>query len=48
MAAGMADHVWELSELVGILESKERALFGTEENKRGSYKKLRTRYDDSK
>jgi IS1 family transposase len=39
MEAGLADHVWELSELVGLLESREMALVGTEENKRGPYRK---------
>jgi IS1 family transposase len=39
MEAGLADHVWELSELVGILEAKERAVIGTDENKRGPYRK---------
>lgn len=39
MEAGIADHVWELAELVGILEAQERATVGTEANKRGPYKK---------
>jgi IS1 family transposase len=38
MEAGLADHVWELSELVGLLEAKERAVIGTEANKRGPYR----------
>lgn len=39
MEAGVADHVWTIDELVGLLEAKEAAIIGTEENKRGPYKK---------
>ncbi|MBL8999987.1 MAG: DDE-type integrase/transposase/recombinase [Phycisphaerae bacterium] len=39
MEAGLADHVWELAELVGLMEAKERAAVGTEANKRGPYQK---------
>lgn len=39
MEAGIADHVWTVEELVGILEAKEAAVIGTEANKRGPYKK---------
>lgn len=39
MQAGLADHVWELAELVGLLEARELALVGTEANKRGPYRK---------
>ena len=38
MEAGLADHVWELSELVGLLEAREMAKVGTEANKRGRYR----------
>ena len=38
MEAGIADHVWEIAELVGILEERERAIIGTEANERGPYK----------
>lgn len=38
MEAKLADHVWELAELVGILKARERAIIGTEVNKRGSYR----------
>jgi len=39
MEAGLADHVWEIEELVGLLEAKELAAVGTEANKRGPYRK---------
>lgn len=39
MEAGISDHVWSVEELVGLLEAKEAAVIGTEENKRGPYKK---------
>lgn len=42
MEAGLADHVWELDELVGLLEARERAVVGTEANKRGPYRKAET------
>ncbi len=38
MEAGLSNHVWGLSELVGLLEAKERATIGTEANKRGPYR----------
>lgn len=38
MEAGISDHVWELSELVSLLESEEKALVGTAENRRGPYR----------
>jgi IS1 family transposase len=38
MEAGITSHVWEIEELVGLLEAKEQAVVGTEENKRGPYK----------
>lgn len=38
MQAGLADHVWELEELVGLLDSRERETIGTEANKRGPYR----------
>jgi len=37
--AGVSDLVWTTLELVGILEVKEKAMIGTEENRRGPYKK---------
>jgi IS1 family transposase/lambda repressor-like predicted transcriptional regulator len=39
MEAGIADHVWTLEELVGLLEAEERAVIGTEKNRRGPYRK---------
>ncbi|QYK47376.1 MAG: DDE-type integrase/transposase/recombinase [Phycisphaeraceae bacterium] len=39
MEIGIADHVWELEELVGLLDAKELAPVGTDSNKRGPYKK---------
>lgn len=36
---GLADHVWTLAELVGLLEAEERALVGTDAMKRGPYRK---------
>lgn len=39
MEIGLADHVWELDELVALLECREMAVIGTEKNKRGSYRK---------
>ncbi len=39
MEAELSDHVWEVEELVGLLEAKETAIIGTEENKRGPYRK---------
>jgi len=42
MAAGITDHVWELEELVALLEAQERAVVGTEKNKRGPYRKQKT------
>lgn len=41
MAAGLADHVWPIDELVNVLEVQERAAIGTTTNKRGPYKKGR-------
>ncbi len=40
MAAGLSDHVWELSELIGLLETRERAIIGTDGNRRGPYRKI--------
>lgn len=45
MEAGIATHVWELEELVGLLEKAENAVVGTEANKRGPYKP-RTKVSD--
>lgn len=38
MAAGIADHIWSIEELVGLLEAAERASIGTEARQRGPYK----------
>lgn len=38
MAAGLTDHVWGLDELVALVESQERAVVGTDANKRGPYR----------
>jgi IS1 family transposase len=39
MEAGLANHVWEIEELVALLQTRERATIGTEANKRGPYRK---------
>jgi len=39
MEAGLSDHVWELAELVGLLEAQESATIGTAANRRGPYRK---------
>lgn len=39
MEAGLTDHVWEIEELVGLLEAEERKLIELGALKRGSYKK---------
>lgn len=41
MAAGLADHVWSLDELVDLLGAEERALVGTVALKRGEYQPRR-------
>lgn len=41
MEAGLADHIWTLEELVGLLEAGERGVIGTEANKRGPYKQFK-------
>lgn len=38
MQAGITDHVWEIEELVGLLESEEQAAIARGEMKRGKYK----------
>jgi IS1 family transposase len=38
MEAGIADHVWEIEELVALLESEEQAAIARGEMKRGKYK----------
>lgn len=38
MAAGLTDHAWTLDELVALVEAEERAVIGTEANKRGPYR----------
>ncbi|MHB1157934.1 MAG: hypothetical protein ACYC26_13995 [Phycisphaerales bacterium] len=45
MASGLSDHVRSIEELVGLLEAKEAAMIGTEENQRGPYKKSRFQTD---
>jgi hypothetical protein len=39
MQAGLTDHVWEIEELVGLLEAEERRMIESGEMKRGPYKK---------
>lgn len=39
MESGLANHVWELAELVGLLEAREMAVIGTAGNKRGPYRR---------
>lgn len=39
MEAGIAKSVWTLADMVGLLEAQERAIIGTEANKRGPYRK---------
>lgn len=41
MEAGLADHVWDLEELVGLLSARETAAIGTDANKRGPYRKAK-------
>jgi hypothetical protein len=38
MEAGIADHVWEIEELVALVENEERAAVARGEMKRGKYK----------
>ncbi|MCC6320384.1 MAG: IS1 family transposase [Phycisphaerales bacterium] len=38
MVLGVANRVWTIGDLVGLLEADERAIIGTEQNKRGLYK----------
>jgi len=38
MEAGLADHVWTMEELVGLMEARELAVVGTDQNKRGPYR----------
>ncbi len=42
MEAGLADHVWSLDELVGLLEAKEQAAIEAGSLKRGKYRKQNT------
>lgn len=39
MELGITDRVWTVDDLVGLLETSERSVIGTELNKRGSYRK---------
>lgn len=41
MAAGLTDHVWEIEELVGLIEANEQAQIAAGALKRGKYKKAR-------
>ncbi|HYE03806.1 MAG TPA: IS1 family transposase [Phycisphaerales bacterium] len=41
MELGIADHVWELDELVGLLEAREAAALASGSLKRGPYRKRR-------
>lgn len=37
--AEITDHIWEIEELVAVLEAQEKAIIGTAANKRGPYRK---------
>ena len=39
MQAGLADHVWEIEELVGLLEADEAKMIANGAMKRGKYQK---------
>lgn len=39
MEAGIADRVWDIADLVALMEAEEAAVVGTEANKRGPYRK---------
>ena len=39
MEAGIASRVWEIDDIVALLEAEELAVIGTDENNRGPYKK---------
>jgi hypothetical protein len=39
MEAGLADHVWELSEIAALVEKREADAIAAGSMKRGSYKK---------
>ena len=39
MQAGLSDHVWELDELVGLLEADEAKMIANGAMKRGKYNK---------
>lgn len=38
MVLGVTDRVWKVTDMVALLEADERAVIGTEENKRGPYR----------
>jgi hypothetical protein len=38
MEAGLANHIWELTELAGLLEAEERKFIDSGAMKRGKYK----------
>jgi len=39
MQAGLSDHVWEIEELVGLLEADEAKMIANGAMKRGKYRK---------
>ncbi len=39
MVLGVADRVWSVEDLIGLLDADERAAIGTEANKRGPYRR---------
>jgi IS1 family transposase len=39
MVLGLADRAWTVEDLVGLLEADQASIIGTEENKRGKYRK---------
>jgi hypothetical protein len=41
MAAGLCDHVWELTDIAKLVEERENAAIENGAMKRGSYKKAR-------
>jgi len=42
MQAGLADHVWEIEELVGVLEADEAKMIENVAMKRGQYRKSKS------
>jgi len=39
MEAGLTDHIWEVEDLIGIIEAREIAAIEAGKLKRGAYKK---------